>query len=186
MVTLMQLWLPILLSAVFAFIASSILHMVLKFWHMPDYHGFFNEDEVRAALRKGNAAPGMYMLPFCKMEEMKQPTAQAKFIEGPVGFLILRANVMPNMGKSLGLWFVFCLIVALFAGYIAQHALLIGAPYLHVFQIVGTAAFMGFAFGSLPMGIWWGQPWRAVAKDMIDGLIYALITAGTFGCFWPH
>ncbi|MBS0486126.1 MAG: hypothetical protein JSS13_02190, partial [Proteobacteria bacterium] len=59
-------------------------------------------------------------------------------------------------------------------------------PYLHVFQIVGTAAFMGFAFGSLPMGIWWGQPWGAVAKDMIDGLIYASITAGTFGCFWPH
>ena len=186
MVSLAQLWLPILLSGVFVFIASSILHMLLKFWHMPDYHGFSNEDEVRAAVRKGNPTPGMYMLPWCKMEEMKLPAAQAKFTEGPVGFIILRASGMPNMGKSLGLWFVFCLIVAVFAGYIAIHSLPIAAPYLHVFQIVGTAAFMGFAFGSLPMGIWWGQPWGAVAKDMIDGLIYASITAGTFGCFWPH
>lgn len=186
MVSLAQLWLPILLSGVLVFVASSILHMVFKFWHTPDYHGFSNEDEVRAVIRKGNAAPGMYLLPWCKMEDMKQPAAQAKFAEGPVGYMILRASGMPNMGKSLGLWFVFCLIVALFAGYIAQHALLIGAPYTHVFRIVGTAAFMGFAFGALPSGIWWGQPWRAVAKDMVDGLIYASITAGTFGCFWPH
>ncbi|HTI96837.1 MAG TPA: hypothetical protein VL425_10060 [Rudaea sp.] len=185
MVSLAQLWLPILLSGVFVFIASSILHMLLKFWHMPDYHGFANEDEVRAAVRKGNPTPGMYMLPWCKMEEMKQPAAQARFTEGPVAFIILRASGMPNMGKSLGSWFVFCLIVALFAGYIAIHALPVAAPYLHVFQIVGTAAFMGFAFGALPMAIWWGQPWGAVAKDMIDGLIYASITAGTFGCFWP-
>ncbi|MGH8042345.1 MAG: hypothetical protein ACREPN_09910 [Rudaea sp.] len=186
MVSLSQLWLPILLSGVLVFIASSILHMLFKFWHMPDYHGFSNEDEVRTTLRKSNAAPGMYMIPYCKMEEMKQPQAQAKFAEGPIGFVILRPNGMPNMGKSLGLWFVFCLIVALFGGYIAQHALSIGAPYAHVFRIVGTAAFMGFAFGALPMGIWWGQPWRAVSKDMIDGLIYALITAATFACLWPH
>jgi hypothetical protein len=120
------------------------------------------------------------------MEEMKQPAAQAKFTDGPVGFLILRASGMPNMGKSLGQWFAFCLVVALFAGYVGIHALPVAAPYLHVFQIVGTAAFMGFAFGALPMGIWWGQPWGAVAKDMVDGLIYALITAGTFGWLWPH
>ena len=185
MVTLMQLWLPILLSAVFVFIASSLIHMVLK-WHQSDYTGFSNEDEVRAAVRKGNPAPGMYMFPRCNdMKDMGKPEMQGKFKEGPVGFLILRANAAPNMGKLLGQWFVFCLIVALFAGYIATHALPPGAPYLHVFRIVGTAAFMGFAFGSLPMGIWWGQPWKAVTKDVLDGLIYALLTAGTFGCFWP-
>jgi hypothetical protein len=182
---LTQLWLPILLSAVLVFIASSLIHMVLK-WHESDYTGFGNEDDVRAAMRKNNPAPGMYMFPRCDdMKDMGKPEMQAKFTEGPVGFLILRANGAPNMGKLLGMWFVFCLIVALFSGYIAAHALLPAAPYLYVFRVVGTAAFMGFAFGSLPMGIWWGQPWKAVAKDMFDGLIYASLTAGTFGCFWP-
>ena len=52
MVTLAQLWLPILLSSVFVFFASSILHMVLKFWHMPDYSGFSNEDEVAEKVRE--------------------------------------------------------------------------------------------------------------------------------------
>jgi hypothetical protein len=79
MVSLAQLWLPILLSAVFVFIASSILHMVLRFWHGPDCRGFSNEDELRAAMRKGGAGVGMYMVPYCKPEDMKKPETQQKF-----------------------------------------------------------------------------------------------------------
>jgi len=108
MVSLMQLWLPILLGAAGAFIASSILHMALhKIWHGTDYHGFTNEDEVRAAIRKGSGAPGMYMLPFCPPEKMKDPATVAKFNEGPVGMLILRKPGGFGMGKSLGMWFGF-------------------------------------------------------------------------------
>ncbi len=36
MIALTQLWLPILLSAAAVFIASSVMHMALKFWHMPN------------------------------------------------------------------------------------------------------------------------------------------------------
>ena len=79
MVSLAQLWLPILLSAVFVFFASSILHMVLKFWHTPDCSAFSNEDEVAAAMRKGTAGAGMYILPYCKPENMKDPAMQEKF-----------------------------------------------------------------------------------------------------------
>ena len=79
MVTLAQLWLPILLSSVFVFFASSILHMVLKSWHMPDCSGFSNEDEVGAAMRKGSSGAGMYMIPYCKPEQMKEPATQEKF-----------------------------------------------------------------------------------------------------------
>jgi hypothetical protein len=185
MVSLAQLWLPILLSAVFVFIASSLLHMVLKFWHLPDYKGFTNEDEVRAAIRKGNAAPGMYVLPHCDMEAMKKPETQEKFKEGPVGFVILRPSGAINMGRNLGQWFAFCVVMSLLSAYLAAHTMAPGMPFKHVFCVLGTAAFMGYALGSLPMGIWWDQPWRAVAKDVIDGLVYALITAGTFGWFWP-
>jgi hypothetical protein len=35
MVSLASLWLPIVLGAVFVFVASSFVHMVFK-WHTPD------------------------------------------------------------------------------------------------------------------------------------------------------
>ncbi|NDU93153.1 MAG: hypothetical protein G3I10_11230 [Ferrovum sp.] len=185
MTSLAHLWLPILLSAVGVFIASSILHMLLKFWHMPDYHGFSNENEVAAAIRKGNPTPGLYSVPFCKMEDMKKPETCEKFKQGPVAFMILRPNGMPNMGKNLGQWFIFCLLVSLFAAYVAGSTLAGGTPGLQVFRVIGTVGFIAYAFGSLPMGIWYGQPWKAVTKDVIDGLIYGLVTAAVFAWLWP-
>jgi hypothetical protein len=182
---LAQLWLPIVLSAVFVFIASSILHMVLKFWHTPDYRGFSNEDEVGAAIRKGNAQAGMYMIPYCKPEQMKDPAAQEKFKQGPVGAIFLRQPGMMNMGAFLGQWFVFCLIVSLFCAYVGAHVLPAGTPYRQVFRVVGTTAFMTYALGSIPNAIWWGHQWKSQFKHVVDGLIYALLTAGTFGWLWP-
>jgi hypothetical protein len=187
MVSLVQLWLPILLSAVGAFVASSIVHMALhKLWHGSDYHGFSNEDEVRAAIRKGSAAPGMYMMPWHTMEQMKDPAIQAKFSEGPVGLLMLRAPGSVNMGKSLGLWFGFCLLVAIFAGYIAGATLPAGTAPGQVFCIITTAAFMGFGFGTLPNHIWWGEPLSSSAKNLVDGVIYAVVTGAVFMWLWPH
>ena len=43
MVSLSQLWLAIVLAAVAVFVASSIIHMVLKY-HNADYRGLGNED----------------------------------------------------------------------------------------------------------------------------------------------
>ena len=66
----LELWLPIVLTAVFIFIASSLIHMVFK-WHNSDYKKLSNEDEVAAAIRAGNHAPGQYVLPHCMdMKEM--------------------------------------------------------------------------------------------------------------------
>lgn len=186
MVSLAQLWLPILLSAVFVFIASSILHMLLKFWHAPDCRGFANEGEVSAAIRKGGAAPGLYMIPYCTPETMKKPETQEMFKQGPVGVVFLRQPGAMNMGAYLGQWFVFCLLVSLFCAYLGGHVLAMGTAYLPVFRVIGTVAFMAYAFGSLPNAIWWGHPWGSTIKHVIDGLIYALLTAGAFGWLWPH
>lgn len=185
MIALTHLWLPILLSAVAVFVASSALHMVLKFWHLPDYRKLSNEEKVGAAIREGGAGPGMYMLPYCDMETMKQDGTREKFERGPVGMLILRANGMPAMATSLGQWFAFCLAVSLFAGYLAAATLAVGSGASQVFQVTATAAFLAFGFGALPAGIWWGQPWTSVGKHVVDGGIYALITGGLFAWLWP-
>jgi hypothetical protein len=186
MVSLAQLWLPVVLSAIAVFIASSIVHMVLKFWHMPDYHGFSNENEVGAAIRKGNPAPGMYVVPHCKMEDMKKPEALEKFKAGPVGFVILRAGGVPSMGKCLVAWFVFCLVVSLFCAFVAVGVLSTGTNGHLVFHTTALVALMAYAAGAFPMGIWWGQPWRAVIKDAVDGLIYAMLTGLVFAWLWPQ
>jgi hypothetical protein len=44
-----SLWLPILLSAVAVFVASSIVHMVMP-WHKGDYQKVPDEDALRAAV----------------------------------------------------------------------------------------------------------------------------------------
>lgn len=186
MMSLAQLWLPILLAAVGVFIASSILHMVLKFWHIPDYREFSNEDEIRAAIRKGNPAPGMYALPYCRMEEMKKPESVQKYETGPVGFFFLRANGMPNMGKSLSLWFLLCLAVSFFCALIAAAAFAAGADGHRVFHVTALVAFVAYATGPFVMAVWWGQPWRSVFKDAVDGFIYALVTGAVYMGMWPQ
>lgn len=185
MVSLAQLCFPILLSAIFVFIASSILHMVLRAWHGQDCSGFSNEDEVRAAMRKGSAGAGIYIVPYCKPEEMKKPETQQKFKEGPVAFVFMRASGAMNMAAPLIQWFVFCVLVSFFAAYLAASTLAPATPAMQVFRIVVVAALMGYAFGSAPMGIWWGHPWRSAIKHAIDGAIYALIVGATIAWLWP-
>jgi hypothetical protein len=48
--SLTALWLPILLSAVLVFVASSIIHMASR-WHSGDWRRFSNEDAMLDALR---------------------------------------------------------------------------------------------------------------------------------------
>jgi hypothetical protein len=186
MVPLAQLWLPILLSAVLVFFASSILHMVLKFWHQPDCSGFSNEDEVRAAVRNGSTGPGIYMVPYCNPAMMKQPEMQQKFKEGPIAFVFIRPSGQLNMAAPLIQWFLFCLLVSLVTAHIAGGTLAPGTPSMRVFCLSGLAALMGHAFGAIPMGIWWGHPWRSAVKHFIDGIIYALIVGGVIAWFWPQ
>jgi hypothetical protein len=186
MVTLGALWLPVLLSAVLVFIASSIIHMVLKY-HNKDYTRLPNEDAVRAAIRAGNPPPGQYVMPYCSdMKDMEKPEMKQKYLEGPVALLTVMRSGVPNMGKYLGQWFVFILVVSFFIAYVAAHAIPAGAMYLHVFRIVGMVGFLAYGMGQIPAAIWWGKPWKSALKDLLDGLVYGLVTAGTFGWLWPR
>lgn len=186
MISLPALWLPILLSAVLVFVASSLIHMAFK-WHNADYHSLPNEDEVREVIRKASPAPGMYVLPHCSdMKEMGSEAMQKKYSEGPIGMLFLKASGSPKIGPALVQWFIFSVGVSLFAAYIASRTLGLTPHYLQVFRIIGTLSFVAYSAGAFPAAIWMGQPWKAALKDMADGLIYALLTAGTFGWLWPH
>lgn len=185
MVTIAMLWLPIVVSAVAVFIASSIIHMVFK-WHEKDFARLPQEAAVADALRPFDIPPGDYMLPRGEgMQDMKNPEFIAKMERGPVLTMTVWKPGPPSMGKELAMWFGFCLLVSLFAAYLAGRALAPGAPYLEVFRFAGTTAFGVYALGELVNSIWYKRQWGSTARNVIDGLIYALVTAGVFGWLWP-
>ena len=185
MVPVTALWVPILLSAVIVFVASSILHMVLPF-HKSDYRKLPEEDRVREALRAAGVSAGrVYHFPFMTHKEMKSPEAIERFKSGPVGLLTVYPSTPPQMGKFLGLWFAYCVVVSVFVACLTGRTRSPGAQYLDVFGVAGTTALMAYAVGQIPDAIWKGQTWGVTFKHVVDGVIYALLTAGTFAWLWP-
>jgi hypothetical protein len=182
---LAALWLPILLSAVIVFIASSIMHMVLPY-HKSDVRQLPDEDKLLAALRGAELQRAIYVFPYCNPKDMKSPAMQEKYKQGPIGMLTVFPPGPPVLPKFLAQWFAYCLVIGLVVAYLAWHTVAPGAPHRHVFRVAGTAAFLAYGLGNLSNGIWKGQPWSNVSKEVADGLVYALLTAGTFSCLWPH
>ncbi len=185
MVPLLSLWLPIVLSAAFVFVASSIIHMVLGY-HKNEWKKVPDQDRVMDALRPFGLAPGEYMLPRCdSMKEMGEPAFVDRLKKGPVLMMTVLPNGPMGMGKSLAGWFVYCLVVSVFAAYISGRALGPGAHYLSVFRFAGATAFVGYALALWQNTIWYKRACATTLKANLDGLIYAFLTAGTFGWLWP-
>ena len=185
MVPVMSLWLPILLAAVFVFVASSIIHMALPI-HRNDYKKLPDEDAVMDALRKFGIPPGDYLFPCAgSPKQMKDPAFREKWKKGPVAFMTVMDSGKSSMAKNLVSWFVYCIVAGVFAAYIAGRALPPGAPYLSVFRFAGATAFTAYALALWQNTIWYQRAWTTTFKSTIDGLIYALLTGGTFGWLWP-
>ena len=186
MVPVVSLWLPIVVSAVIVFVASSILHMVLPL-HRNDVRKLPQEDEVMQALRRFSIPPGDYVMPCAgSPAAMKTPECQNKMKAGPVVFMTVAPSGAPSMGPSLAKWFVYVIVVGIFAAYVTGRALAPGAPYLQVFRFAGTIAFVGYSLALIQQSIWYKRNWGTTLKLMLDGLIYGLLTAGTFGWLWPR
>src|SRR5882762_7760882 len=149
MVAITALWLPILLSAVIVFVASSILHMVLPY-HKSDYRKLPEEDRVLDALRAAGVTPGRtYHFPHCTQKEMKSPEAIEKFKRGPIGLMNVIPSGPPAMGKYLGLWFVYCLVVGVFVACLTGRTQAPGTQYMEIFRVAGTAAFLAYGLGHI-------------------------------------
>ena len=186
MVGIAELWLPILLSAVIVFVASSLIHMVLQY-HKGDYKKLPNEEKFLDAVRPFGLAPGTYHMPHCPShKEMKSPEYQEKLKQGPIALLTVFPNGAPNMGKYLGAWFAYCVVVSFFVAYLTGRTLAPGTHYLAVFRVAGTVAFVSYAMAHAHSSIWKGEAWSTTLRFYFDGLVYGLLTAGTFGWLWPR
>ncbi|MBI3887387.1 MAG: hypothetical protein HY302_16900 [Opitutae bacterium] len=180
---LLALWLPILLSAAVVFALSSLVHLVFK-WHNSDYRSLANEDAVREVIRAGSPAPGQYVLPYCgDMKEMGSEAMLKKYRDGPVGFLTLRTNGPVNMGRSLGQWFVLCLVVATMAAFLASQ--LISPMHARAAgKLAGAVTFIAYGIGGISESIWMGRPWSSTAKHIFDAALYAVGSGLVFSFCW--
>lgn len=185
MVPIASLWLPILLSAVAVFIVSSIIHMFLGY-HSADYRKLPAEDEFMAAVRKLDIPPGDYMVP-CPTSHaaFKDPAFQEKFKAGPRAMMTV-FGPYAGMGAQLVQWFLYAILISITAAYISGRALGPGAHYLNVFRFAGATAFYGYALAHLQESIWYKKAWGTTLRNVLDGLVYGLVTAGFFGWLWPR
>jgi hypothetical protein len=185
MVALTGLWLPIVLSAVLVFVASSIIHMALRY-HRSDYGRLPGEERILEAMRAEQVRPGAYSFPYApSQKEMASEEVKANYAAGPVGLVTVMPSGVPNIGKHLALWFGFSLLVSLFTAYVAGRTLAPGTDYLQVFRVTSVVAFLAYGFGDISDSIWKGQPWGVTVKNLIDALIFGLLTGGAFGWLWP-
>ena len=186
MTALSALWLPILLSSVIVFVASSIIHMASP-WHKGDYPKVPNEDSLRDALRPLAIPPGDYMVPRpSSRDEMKSPEFAEKVNQGPNVILTVLPNGPWTMSRNLSLWFLYVLLVNLCAAFVASHAIGTFALASRVTGFVGIIAFMGYSAALWQMSIWYRRAWSTTIKATVDGAIYALLTAAVFIWLWPR
>lgn len=116
---------------------------------------------------------------------MKTPEFLEKLRQGPVMVFTVMPGGPMSMGRNLVQWFLYSVVIGIFAAYVAGRALPPGSAYLQVFRFAGTAAFLCYAVALWQMSIWYRRSWLLTVKATIDGLIYALLTAGVFGWLWP-
>ena len=187
MVGVLSLWLPILVAAVLVFFSSSIIHMLLPY-HRSDWKKVPDEDAVMDAMRAFKIPAGDYVIPCAGSPEvLKSEEYKEKAKKGPVWFMTVLPDGDPfAMGSQLTQWFVYSIVVGIFAAYLTGRALGPGAEYLSVFRFAGCAAFLGYGLAHLQRSIWYKQAWSTTFKNLFDALIYGLMTAGAFAWLWPE
>lgn len=183
---LLALWMPILVSTLAAFFASFLCWTVLPH-HKPDYSGLPDEDSFLEWIRSRSVRAGMYMFPYCSdFSEMKDPEKKKRFEAGPHGYI----NVWPgmgNMGRNMALTVLFFLVANVFIAYVCVQARdFVGeSEFWNIFQVSAAAGVMAYCLAYIPTAIWFNKPARALAMDILDGLIYAAITGAIFALLWP-
>lgn len=173
------MWLPILVSAIIVFVASALVWMLLP-WHKSDFRKVPDEDSARAALR--GLAVGYYMMPFCSdPADLKDEAVRQKFVDGPQAYITVAPNGVHSMAPKLLMSFLYYLLVGTVCAYVVTRTVVPGADYLQVFRIAGTTAFIAYGVAYIQDSIWFSRPWSLTIKNLGDGLLYGLLTGGTFG-----
>ena len=180
---LLDLWLPILLSAVGVWFASAIFWMVLPH-HQKDSTALPDEDRFIVALKEMGIGPGNYGFPFCADKAArKDAEIMRKWKEGPKGFMTVLGDM--NMGKNMALCAFVYVIIGVFIAYLASLAVPPLASFSEVFQFTATAGVLAHLFGWICGGIWFSMSKNSMIANAFDSVVYGLMTGLIFALLWP-
>ena len=136
-------------------------------WHKGDMIAVPGEAKVMETLRGLNVQPGDYRFPYSNStEEMTAPEFVEKMKQGPVGIMSIWPNGEINMGKMIGQWFVYSLVIAVLAAYVTGSTHGPGAPYLEVFRVSGAVTFCCYVVAHWQNWIWWGKGTRFTVTQL--------------------
>lgn len=185
MTSIGALLIPILVSAVLVFLASSVIHMAMP-WHKSDYPRSPKEAAILDALRPLDIPPGDYFMPRpTSTAEMKSPEFNERLKRGPVVLMTVMPNGPMQMGATFVQWFVYLLVVSTLAAGVAHTTLHRGDEPALIFHTVALTAFAAYALALWQLSIWYRRSWAITIKSTFDGLIYAAITGAVFVWLWP-
>lgn len=185
MTPFMSLLLPVALSAVAVFVLSMVIHMTP--WHRGDYVRLPDEDGVMSALRPFNIPPNDYMVPHPGSGEyMKSKEYDDKQNAGPVVVMTVIPAGPWKMGKLMGTWFLFIVVVAASVACVVGTFLPPGGGKHMVFHHIAVITFLSYAMGAVPLSIWYQRKWSTTFRYAVDSLLFALATGWIFSMMWPR
>jgi hypothetical protein len=186
MTSMIALWLPILVSAALVLVVRYVIHTATP-WYRSGYSKLPREAAFLGAVRPLALPPGDYLVPHASsVAELKAPESGDAVPEGATMILTVRPSGPRAVLKGLVAWFVYSAAVGAFVAYLATHVLPFAASYLVVFRFVAVASFLGYALALWQSPIRYARSLTTTIKSTMDGLVYALVTAGTFAWLWPH
>lgn len=184
MTPFLSLLLPVVVSAVAVFVISMIVHMTP--WHRRDLARLPDEDGVMKALRAFQIPPNDYALPHPGSGDyMKSPEYDGKRAAGPVMFLTVLPSGPWKIGKIMGLWILFTLVVSACLAGVVGTIVPPGGDGHRVFHHVAVIGFLTYAMGAVPLSIWYDRKWSTTFRYSVDALLYALASAWIFSMLWP-
>ncbi len=186
MVSLLDLWLPIVLSGAAVWFLSFLMWMVLPH-HRKDFGELPGEDSILAAVRAAGTKAGQYAFPFCKdMATMKTEAFQKKYADGPSGWVIVRPKGGYTMGDKLVKSFLYNVLMVAMVAYMATITMPAGAEGIDVFRFVTVGGFLAFAGALVWDAIWMSRSWRTTTLSLIDGVVFGAAVGAIFMFMWPQ
>lgn len=184
MAFLIDLWLPILVSAVAVWVASALAWTALGH-HKKDMQELTPqaEEELKQVLSRHGVTPGVYGYPNFNSFKGKSKEEVAAMMTRPMG--ILRVWRGMGMAGPMVFGFVWSLIIGVLIAYIGHPVLPKGTEFAKVMQVLGTAGVLAYAFGGVVNDVWFQESKRAMVLCFIDGVVYGLITGAIFAWLWP-
>jgi hypothetical protein len=184
MTPITSLAVPILVATVVVFVLSLIIQTAMP-WHKRDFDNVPDDDEFLGAIRQLNIPPGDYTVPSPRLPNgARNPEFVEKWAKGPS----VTMTVIPpsdNMGRYMGQWFAFTLLVAAIAGWVTATIVRPGGDDHAVFHYGAIITFLCYSLGAWPLSIWYHRKWSTAFKSAFDAILYGVATGMVFSWLWP-